>query len=107
MENNEKSLGECPCMCGKGTLKVFYRVVDNGNEGIEHLWEIDCIHCQRLYDIEKRGNLIGVVKKADEIPWEHEVKEMGRVKSKKLFHKPKFIRIIYEIKDANQHKSTV
>lgn len=106
MENNEKYLGECPCMCGKGTLKVSYRILDNGNEGIEHLWEIDCIHCQGLYDIEKRGNLIGVVKKADEIPWEHEVKEMGRVKSKKLFHKPKFIRIIYEIKDANQHKST-
>ena len=49
--------------------------------------------------------MIGVVRKADhEIPWENEIKEMGRVKSKKLFHKPKFIRIIYEIKNANQHK---
>ena len=91
-------------MCGKGKFKVSYRILDKGREGIEHFWEIGCIHCQGIYGIEQRGNLIGVVKKADEIPWEHEVKEMGRVKSKKLFHKPKFIRIIYEIKNANKHK---
>jgi len=102
--SNENSLYECACICGKGKFKVSYRIFDKGRDGIEHIWEIDCIHCRGLYDIEKRGNLIGVVKKADEIPWKNEVKEMGRVKSKKLFHKPKFIRIIYEIKDANQHK---
>ena len=102
--SNENSLYECAWICGKGKFKISYRIFDKGKDGIEHIWEIDCIHCRGLYDIEKRGNLIGVVKKADEIPWENEVKEMGRVKSKKLFHKPKFIRIIYEIKDANQHK---
>jgi hypothetical protein len=52
MENNENSLGECPCMCGKGILKVFSRIFDNGHEGIEHLWKIDCIHCQRLLKSE-------------------------------------------------------
>ena len=104
MESNENPLCECACMCGKGKFKVSYRVLDKGKEGIEHLWEILCIHCRGLYDIEKRRNLIGVVKKADEMPWENEVKKMGKVKSKKLFSKPKFIRIIYEIKDANQHK---
>jgi hypothetical protein len=96
---NEIPLSECACMCGKGKFKVSYRVFDKGGEGIEHLWGIRCIHCRGLYNIEKRGNLIGVVKKADEIPWKNEVKEMGKVKSKKLFHKPKFIKIIYEIND--------
>ena len=104
--SNENSLCECPCICGQGEFKVSYRVFDKGREAMEHSWEILCKHCRGLYDIEQRGNLIGVVKKADEIPWEHEVKEMGRVKSKKLFHKPRFFRIIYEIKDANQHIRT-
>jgi hypothetical protein len=102
--SNENSLCECACICGKGKFKVSFRIYDKGREGVEHFWEISCIHCRGLYDIEQRGNLIGVVKKTDEIPWEHEVKEMGRVKSKKLFHKPKFIRIIYEINDANIRK---
>jgi len=104
VSSNENSLCECACICGKGKFKVSYRTFDKGREGIEHFWEIDCTHCRGLYDIEQRGNLIGVVKKSDEMLWEHEVKEMGRVKSKKLFHKPKFIRIIYEIKNANHHK---
>ena len=75
-----------------------------GREGIEHFGEIQCVHCRGLYDIEKRGELIGVVKKADETRWEHEVREKGKVRSKKLFHKPKFIKIIYEISDANNRK---
>lgn len=102
--SNENSLCECACICGKGKFKVSFRIYDKGREGVEHFWEISCIHCRGLYDIEQRGNLIGIVKKTDEIPWEHEVKEMGRVKSKKLFHKPKFIRIIYKINDANIRK---
>lgn len=92
--NNENTLCECACICGKGKFKVSYRIFDKGSNGIEHLGEILCIHCRGLYDIEKRGDLIGVVRKADEIP----------VKSKKLFHKPKFIKIIYEINDANKRK---
>jgi len=102
--SNENSLCECACICGKGKFKVSYRIFDKGKEAIEHIWEIRCTHCRGIYDIEKRGNLIGVVKKADEIPWEHEVKEMGKVKSKELFHKPKFIRILYEIKNTNKRK---
>ena len=100
---NEKLLCQCACICGKGNFKVSYRTFDKDREAIEHFGEIGCVHCRGLYNIEQRGKLIGVVKKTDEVPWEHEVKEMGRVKSKKLFHKPKFIRIIYEIKNANQH----
>ena len=102
--SDESSLCECACICGKGKFKVLYRIFDKGREGNEHFGEINCIHCRKLYDIEQRGNLIGVVKKADETPWEQEVKVIGRVKSKKLFHKPKFIRIIYEINNSNQRK---
>ena len=98
--SHEKTLGECTCICGKGKLKVSYRVPDKGRGGIEHLWEIDCVHCRELYNIEKRGNLIGVVKKADEKEWEMDSKKMGKAKSKKLLHKPKLIKIIYEINDA-------
>jgi len=101
--SNENPLCECACICGKGKFKVFYRVFDKARAAIEHIWEIDCVHCREFYDIQIRGDLIGIVKKSDEIEWEKEVKQMGRVKSKKLFHKPKFIRIVYEIKDANQH----
>ena len=96
--SNENSLCECVCMCGKGKFNVSYRISDKGREGIEHLWEIHCSHCRELYNIEKRGNLIGVVKKPAEMAWESDSKEMGKVKSKGLLHKPKFIRIIHEIK---------
>jgi hypothetical protein len=102
--SKENSVCECVCICGEGKFKVSYRIFDKGREGVEHFGEINCIHCRRLYDIEQRGNLIGVVKRTDEISWEHEVKEKGKVKSKKLFHKPKFIRIIYEINNINQRK---
>ena len=97
MGSYENTLCECACMCGKGKLKVSYRIPDKGREGIEHLWEIDCSHCRGLYNIEKRGNLIGVVKKAD---------EMGKVKSRKLLHRPKFIKIIHEINET-RHKGGV
>ena len=100
MGSNENLLSECVCMCGKGKFKVSYRIFNKCGEGIEHLWETHCSYCRGLYNVEKRGDLIGVVKKADEITWEKEIKEMGKVKSKRLFHKPKFIKIIYEIKDA-------
>jgi hypothetical protein len=100
MGSNENPLSECACICGKGKFKVSYRIPDKGREGIEHLWEIDCSHCKELYNIEKRGHLIGVVKKADEMEWEKESKEMGKSKSRKLLHKPKFIKIIHEINDA-------
>ena len=93
-------LCECASMCGKGKFKVSYRVPDKGREGIEHLWEIHCSHCRGLYNIEKRGNLIGVVKKADEVAWEQESKELGKVKSRKQVHRPKFIKIIHEINEA-------
>ena len=83
--SNENSLCECPCICGKGKFNVSYRIIDKGREGIEHFWQIDCIYCRGIYNIEQRGDLIGIVKKVDETPWEHEVKEMGRVKTKKLF----------------------
>ena len=106
MGSYENPLCECICMCGKGNLKVSYRIPDKGREGIEHLWEIDCSHCRGLYNIEKRGNLIGVVKKADEITWERESKEMGKVKSRKLLHRPKFIKIIHEINET-RHKGGV
>lgn len=102
--SNENPLCECTCICGQGKFKVSYRIFDRGLDAIEHVWEIDCVHCREFYDFQKRGNLIGIVKKADEKQWEKEVKQLGRVKSKKLFHKPKFIRIVYEIKDANQHQ---
>ena len=98
MGSHENLLSENVCMCGKGKFKVSYRIPDKGREGIEHLWEIHCIHCRELYNVEKRGNLIGVVKKTDEITWEKESKMLGKVKSKRLLHKPKFIRIVYEIK---------
>ena len=104
--SNEDSLCECACICGKGKFKVSCRIYDKGREGIEHFWEISCIHCRGVYDIEKRGNLIGVVKKADEIAWEKESKGMGRVKSRKLLHRPKFIKIIHEINEA-RHKGGV
>ena len=100
MGSYENSLCECTCMCGKGKLKVSYRIPDKNREGIEHLWEIHCSNCRELYNIEKRGSLIGVVKKADEMEWEKESKEMGRIKSRKLLHKPKFIKIIYEINET-------
>jgi hypothetical protein len=103
MGSYENPLCECACICGKGKLKVSYRIPDKGREGIEHLWEIDCSHCRGLYNIEKRGNLIGVVKKADEMTWKKEIKEMGKEKSRKLLHRPKFIKIIHEINEAN-HK---
>ena len=45
--------------------------------------------------------MIGVVKKADEMEWEKESKEMGKAKARPLLHKPQFIKIIYEINDAN------
>ena len=98
MESNENPLCESACMCGKGKFKVSYRVLDKGKESIEHLWEILCIHCRGLYNIEKRGNLIGVVKKPAEMAWERDSKEMGKVKSKGLLHRPKFIRIIHKIR---------
>jgi hypothetical protein len=85
-------------MCGKGKFNVSYRIPDKGKEGIEHLWEIHCSHCRGLYNIEKRGNLIGVVKKPDEMAWERDSKEMGKGKSRGLLHRPKFIRIILEIR---------
>jgi len=100
MGSYENPLCECACMCGKGEFKVSYRIPDKSREGIEHLWEIDCSHCRGLYNIEKRGNLIGVVKKADEIAWEQETKELGKVRSRELLHKPKFIKIIHEIDSA-------
>ena len=100
MGSYENTLCECACMCGKGKLKVSYRIPDKGREGIEHLWEIHCSHCRGLYNIEKRGNLIGVVKKADEIAWEQESKELGKVKSRKQVHRPKFIKIIHEINET-------
>jgi hypothetical protein len=86
MGSYEHSLDECVCLCGKGKFKVSYRVPDKNREGIEHLWDIDCIKCRELYHIEKRGNLIGVIKKAE-------------LKSKKILHRPKFIKIIHEIND--------
>ena len=98
MGTHENSLFECDCMCGKGKFNVFYRIPDKGRERIEHLWEINCSHCRGLYNIEKRGNLIGVVKKPAEKAWEKDSKEMGKAKSKGLLHKPKFIRIIHEIR---------
>ena len=102
MENTEIPLCESTCICGQGKFKVFYRTFDK-SEAIEHLWEIDCSHCRGIYDIEKRGNLIGVVKKSEEAVWEKEVKQMGKVKSKRLFHKPKFIRIIFDVDKVGHH----
>lgn len=96
----ENPLCESACMCGRGKFNVLYRVPDKGREGFEHLWEIHCSHCRELYTIEKRGDLIGVVKKAEEKEWEAKSKEMGKEKSKKLLHKPKFIKIIYEVNTA-------
>lgn len=100
MGSIENSLCESACMCGKGKLKVSYRIPDQGREGIEHLWQIDCHHCRELYKIEKRGHLIGVVKKVDEVEWQKESQQMGKEKSRKLLHKPKFIKIIHEINDV-------
>ncbi len=100
MGNTENSLSESVCICGKGTMNVSYRTADKGKEGFEHLWDIQCSHCRELYKIEKRGHLIGIVKKADEIAWEKESKIIGKEKSKKLLHKPKFIKIIHEVDDA-------
>ena len=98
MGTYENPLCECVCMCGKGKFNVSYRIPDKGREGIEHLWEIHCSHCRGLYNIEKRGNLIGVVKKPDEMVWERDSKEMGKAKSRGLLHRPKFIKIIHEIR---------
>ena len=100
MGSYENQLSECACMCGKGKFKVSDRMPDKGREGIEYLWNIDCSHCGGLYNIRRRGHLIGVVKKADEVEWERENKEMGKAKSRTLLHKPKFIKVIYEINDA-------
>jgi len=84
-------------MCGRGEFKVFNRIPDKHREGIEHLWEIECHHCRELYKIEKRGKLIGVVRKADEMEWERESKLMGKAKSKTLLHKPEFIKILHKL----------
>ena len=100
MGSYEINLSECACMCGKGKFKMSERMPDKGREGIEYLCEIDCSHCRGLYNIRQRGHLVGVVKKADEMEWEKENKEMGKAKSRTLLHKPQFIKVIYEINDS-------
>ena len=107
MGSYENQLSECSCMCGKGKFKVSERMPDKAREGIEYLWSIECIHCRGLYSIRRRGHLIGVIKKADEMEWENEIKEMGKAKSRTLLHKPKFIKIIYEIDDAKSHINNI
>lgn len=84
----EKPVCESACVCGKGKFTVSYRVPDQHREGIEHLWEIDCIHCRELYKIEKRGKLIGVIRKD---------REEKRSWLKKFLPKPKFIKILHKL----------
>jgi len=95
--SNEHEVKECACLCGKGKFKVFYRTADKGQEGIEHLWEINCIKCRSLYSIQKRGKLIGVIKKEDLKTWEAKKAKLSEAKSKTTLHKPKFIKTIHRL----------